>query len=56
MGSASQAEEKDMKCVIWKTGSVRASTVETEIKLGSDRLLVYVEAEVCHNAGVSGSA
>ena len=34
-------------CVICKTGNVRPASVEAEVKVGTDRILVPVEAEVC---------
>ena len=40
-----------MKCVICKTGEVRPAFVQAEAKVGSDRLLVPVEAEVCQECG-----
>ena len=41
-----------MKCVICKTGDVRASGEHrAEVKVGADRLLVRVEAEVCDECG-----
>lgn len=40
-----------MKCVICKTGDVKPSSVEAEIKVGCDRLVVPVEAEVCQQCG-----
>jgi len=40
-----------VKCVICKSGEVRPSTVQAEIKLGSDRLLVRVQAEACTQCG-----
>ncbi len=40
-----------MKCVICKTGEVKPTSVEAEVKVGSDRLLVLVEAEVCPQCG-----
>jgi len=40
-----------MKCVICKTGEVKPTSVEAEVKVGSDRLLVLVEAEVCQQCG-----
>jgi len=40
-----------VKCVICKTGDVQPATVETEIKVGSDRLLVRVLAERCQQCG-----
>jgi len=36
-----------MRCVICKTGEVQLATVQAEVKVGCDRLLVPVEAEVC---------
>jgi len=40
-----------MKCVICKTGDVAPASVQTEIKIGCDRLLVTVEAEACRQCG-----
>lgn len=40
-----------MKCVICKTGEVKPSTVQAEIKVGYDHLLVTVEAEACAECG-----
>ncbi len=40
-----------MKCVICKAGEVKPTSVEAEVKVGSDRLLVLVEAEVCQQCG-----
>jgi YgiT-type zinc finger domain-containing protein len=40
-----------MKCVICKTGEVEPATVEAEIKVGADRLLVRVQAERCQQCG-----
>ena len=40
-----------MNCVICKTGDVQPATVEAEIKVGSDRLLVRVLAERCQQCG-----
>ncbi|MBI1894799.1 MAG: YgiT-type zinc finger protein [Candidatus Rokubacteria bacterium] len=40
-----------MKCVICKTGEVKPAIVQAEIKVGRDRLLVTVEAEVCQECG-----
>ncbi len=42
---------KAVKCVICKTGEVKPASVQAEIKVGSDRLLVPVEAEVCQQCG-----
>ena len=41
-----------MKCVICKTGEVHtAAEHRAEVKVGADRLLVLVEAEVCDECG-----
>ena len=40
-----------MLCVICKRGEVKPATVEAELKVGSDRLLGPVEAEVCIECG-----
>ena len=41
-----------MKCVICKTGEVHTSAEHrAEVKVGADRLLVLVEAEVCNECG-----
>ena len=40
-------------CVICKTGNVRPASVEAEVKVGTDRILVPVEAEVCQQCGES---
>ena len=40
-----------MRCVICKTGEVRPSAVQAEVKVACDRLLVRVEAEVCQECG-----
>ena len=41
-----------MKCVICKTGDVHSSPEHrAEVKVGADRLLVRVEAEVCDECG-----
>jgi YgiT-type zinc finger domain-containing protein len=53
MGSGVQAEESVMKCIICKTGGVEKAMVQAEIRLGCDRLLVPVEAEVCPECGES---
>jgi len=34
-----------MECVICKTGKVKPATMQAEIRVGCDRLLVTVEAE-----------
>jgi YgiT-type zinc finger domain-containing protein len=51
MGSGIPAAEGPMKCVICKTGEIRAATVQAEIKAGLDRLIVSVEGEVCLECG-----
>ena len=40
-----------MHCVICKKGEVQPTTTEAELKIGKDRLLVPVEAEVCAECG-----
>jgi YgiT-type zinc finger domain-containing protein len=40
-----------MKCVICKTGDVRSAEVQAEVKVGSDRLLIPVEGEMCQQCG-----
>ena len=40
-----------MRCVICKTGEVQLTTVQAEVKVGCDRLLVPVEAEACLKCG-----
>jgi YgiT-type zinc finger domain-containing protein len=40
-----------MQCVICKRGEVKPATVEAELKVGGDRLLVPVEAEACAECG-----
>lgn len=40
-----------MQCVICKTGEVQLATVEAELKIGKDRLLAPVQAEVCAECG-----
>ena len=40
-----------MKCAICKTGEVGPSTVQTEVRVGSDHILVTVEAEACTECG-----
>jgi hypothetical protein len=37
-----------MQCVICKTGEVRPTAVQAEIKIGYDHLLVRVQAEACN--------
>jgi hypothetical protein len=36
-----------MQCVICKKGEVQLATIEAELKIGKDRLLVPVQAEAC---------
>ena len=36
-----------MKCVICKSGEVKKTSVQAEIKVGYDHLLVTVQAEAC---------
>ena len=36
-----------MQCVICKQGEVKSATIEAELKVGRDRLLVPVQAEAC---------
>jgi len=40
-----------MKCVICKTGEVQPGKVQAEIKIGCDRVLVPVDADVCQECG-----
>lgn len=40
-----------MKCVICKTGDVQPATIETDIKVGPDRLIVRIAAERCQQCG-----
>jgi YgiT-type zinc finger domain-containing protein len=40
-----------MQCVICKQGEVKPATSEAELKVGRDRLLVPVQAEVCAECG-----
>ena len=40
-----------MKCVICKTGEVRKTAVQPEIKVGYDHLLVTIQAEACPECG-----
>ena len=40
-----------MQCVICKRGEVRPAKIEAELKVGSDRLLVQVQAEACAECG-----
>ena len=42
-----------MKCVICKTGEVQPASVQAELKIGRDRILVSVEAEACQQCGES---
>ncbi len=36
-----------MQCVMCKTGEVKPAAVKAELKVGTDRLLVPVQAEAC---------
>lgn len=40
-----------MNCLICKKGEVQLAPCEAELKLGKDRLLVPVQAEVCTECG-----
>ncbi|MBI4590586.1 MAG: YgiT-type zinc finger protein [Candidatus Rokubacteria bacterium] len=40
-----------MKCVICKTGEVQPATVQAELKIGRDRILVSVRTEACQQCG-----
>src|SRR5439155_14202611 len=40
-----------MKCVICKTGDVKKTSVQAEIKVGYDHLMVTVQAEACTQCG-----
>ncbi len=40
-----------MLCVICKQGEVKPATVKAELTVGSDRLLVPVQAEACLECG-----
>ena len=40
-----------MRCVICKSGEVQPGTVQAEVKVACDRLLVPVETEVCGECG-----
>jgi len=40
-----------MTCVICKRGEVKAQKVEAEIKIGTDHLMVTVDAEACTECG-----
>jgi YgiT-type zinc finger domain-containing protein len=40
-----------MYCVICRRGTVKRGQVHAEIKVGSDHLVVPVEAEVCQECG-----
>ena len=51
MGIRLATEETAMICAICKRGSVRPKKVEAEIKIGTDHLLVTVDAEACSECG-----
>lgn len=40
-----------MQCVICKRGVVKSGKVQAELRVGTDHLLVPVEAEVCDECG-----
>jgi YgiT-type zinc finger domain-containing protein len=40
-----------MNCVICRRGTVKSGQVHAEIKVGTDHLVVPVEAEVCQECG-----
>ncbi len=40
-----------MKCVICKVGEIKPSSIQTEIKVDRDRLLVTVQADACVDCG-----
>jgi YgiT-type zinc finger domain-containing protein len=40
-----------MQCVICKQGEVKPASIEAELKVDRDRLLVSVQAEVCAECG-----
>jgi len=44
-------EETTMTCTICKRGNVSPQKVEAEIKIGTDHLLVTVDAEACSECG-----
>lgn len=39
------------RCVICRQGELRPGTTQAELKVGADRILVAVEAEVCAECG-----
>ncbi len=40
-----------MQCVICKRGTVKSGKVQAELRVGTDHLMVPVEAEVCAECG-----
>jgi hypothetical protein len=44
-------EERVMQCVMGKRGNVGPGKVQAELRVGTDHLLVPVEAEVCDECG-----
>ena len=40
-----------MHCVICKSGTVKPGTVQAELRIGTDHLMVPVETEVCDECG-----
>ena len=51
MGPGLAKEEALMHCVICKRGTVKLGTVQAELRIGTDHLMVPVEAEVCDECG-----
>jgi YgiT-type zinc finger domain-containing protein len=51
MGQGLAKEEALMHCVICKRGTVKSGTVQAELRIGTDHLMVPVEAEVCEECG-----
>jgi YgiT-type zinc finger domain-containing protein len=51
MGNGFQREKALMKCVICKRGEVKPASVQAELKIGDDRVLVRVQAEACTECG-----
>ena len=51
MGHGFAKEEALMHCVICKRGTVKSGTVQAELRIGTDHLMVPVEAEVCDECG-----
>ena len=51
MGPGFAKEEVLVHCVICKRGTVTSGTVQAELRVGPDHLMVPVEAEVCDECG-----